>query len=135
MFGIGFTEIILIAVLAVVVLGPDKLPQLGKTLARVLSEFNKVKRDFRMTISDIEKVGEKATDDIRSEVDEAGFDSGSGKEKNASEDTGFVAEDIDEVLETFEPEAVKKPRPRRRRRTPKKAGSSDNTKGSLKPKD
>jgi len=135
MFGIGFTEIILIAVLAVVVLGPDKLPQLGKTLARVFSEFNKIKRDFRMTISDIEKVGEKATSDIRSEVDKVGLDSEPGKDENGPKDTGLVADDIDEVPEVFEPEpaepeAVQKPGPRRRRRAPGKAGGSGKPDGS-----
>ncbi len=117
MFGIGFTEIILIAVLAVVVLGPDKLPQLGKTLARLLSEFNKLKRDFRMTITDIERVGEKAAGDISEDLDTLDLDAEDG------EDIEFVAEDIDEVPESFEPE--RKRRPRRRRRTPGKAKVSE----------
>ncbi len=114
MFGIGFTEIILIAVLAVVVLGPDKLPQLGKTLARFLSEFNKIKRDFRMTITDIERVGEKATSDINEDLDSIETDG-----KDEGENIEFVADDIDEVPETFEQE--RKRRPRRRRRAPRKA--------------
>jgi Sec-independent protein translocase protein TatA len=93
MFGIGFTEIILIAVLALVVIGPDKLPQLGKTLARFLGDFNKVKRDFRMTISDIERAGERMTDPAP-------------EAKTDADDVIDVAAslDEDEPEVTFEPE-------------------------------
>ncbi len=42
MFGIGLPELILIMALALIVVGPEKLPDLAKTLARQLLELKKV---------------------------------------------------------------------------------------------
>ncbi|NOS36261.1 MAG: twin-arginine translocase TatA/TatE family subunit, partial [Deltaproteobacteria bacterium] len=39
MFGIGFTEIVVILVIALIVLGPEKLPELAKALGRAMREF------------------------------------------------------------------------------------------------
>jgi len=51
MFGLGFTEILLIAVIALLFIGPDKLPDTMKSIARTLG---KVKRAFDDTKSTIE---------------------------------------------------------------------------------
>jgi len=41
MFGIGLQELILIAIIALIVVGPKKLPDLAKTLGKGFSEFKK----------------------------------------------------------------------------------------------
>ena len=41
MFGIGMQELILIAIIALIVVGPKKLPDLAKTLGKGFSEFKK----------------------------------------------------------------------------------------------
>ncbi len=41
MFGIGFQELIIIAIIALIVVGPKKLPDLAKTLGKGFSEFKK----------------------------------------------------------------------------------------------
>jgi len=41
MFNIGMTELILILVIALVVFGPGKLPEVGKALGKGLQEFRK----------------------------------------------------------------------------------------------
>ncbi len=41
MFGIGFQELIIIAIIALLIVGPKKLPDLAKTLGKGLSEFRK----------------------------------------------------------------------------------------------
>jgi sec-independent protein translocase protein TatB len=51
MFGLSFGEIVIIAVLALLLLGPDKLPEAAKTLGKGL-------RDLR-----------KATDDLKDQVE------------------------------------------------------------------
>lgn len=63
MFGIGFAEIVLVVVLALLVLGPENLPQLGKALAKVFKEFNKVKREFREALSEAEAEGKDVEQD------------------------------------------------------------------------
>ena len=41
MFGIGMQELLVIAVVALIIVGPKKLPDLAKTLGKSLSEFRK----------------------------------------------------------------------------------------------
>ena len=50
MFGIGITEIILILVVALLLIGPDKLPELAKSLGKGLAEFKHAADNFRDTI-------------------------------------------------------------------------------------
>lgn len=52
MFGIGMTELIVIAIIALLVVGPKKLPDLAKSLGRGLSEFKKAADDVSSTVSD-----------------------------------------------------------------------------------
>ncbi|MCC6502533.1 MAG: twin-arginine translocase TatA/TatE family subunit [Deltaproteobacteria bacterium] len=51
MFGIGLSEFIVIVIVALIAIGPDKLPELAKTLGKAFSEFKKageeVKKSFR----------------------------------------------------------------------------------------
>jgi TatA/E family protein of Tat protein translocase len=53
MFGIGPTELVVILVVALLVLGPKRLPEIARALGRGLAEFR------------------KATADVTSELDEA----------------------------------------------------------------
>lgn len=50
MFGIGLTEIIIILVVALLVVGPKKLPELAKTLGRGMAEFRKTADDFKASV-------------------------------------------------------------------------------------
>ncbi|HEY2930994.1 MAG TPA: twin-arginine translocase TatA/TatE family subunit [Acidobacteriota bacterium] len=53
MFGsLGFSEILIIFVIALIVFGPRKLPELGKSLGRGLSEFKKASNDLKRTWED-----------------------------------------------------------------------------------
>lgn len=50
MFGIGMTELLVILALALLVIGPRKLPELARTLGKGLAEFRKATQDVRDTI-------------------------------------------------------------------------------------
>ena len=53
MFGtLGGPEIVLILVIALIVFGPRKLPEIGKTMGKMLAEFRKASSDFKRTIED-----------------------------------------------------------------------------------
>ena len=53
MFGpLGGPELFLILVVALIVFGPRKLPEIGKSMGRMMAEFRKASNDFRRTIED-----------------------------------------------------------------------------------
>ncbi len=49
MGSLGMQEIIVIFVLALIVFGPRKLPELGKTLGKGLAEFKKASNELKQT--------------------------------------------------------------------------------------
>jgi Tat protein translocase TatB subunit len=59
MFGLGFQEIVVIAILALVLLGPKKLPELARTLGKFMRDFQRaaddVKREINETVEDARK--------------------------------------------------------------------------------
>jgi sec-independent protein translocase protein TatB len=52
MFGLGFTEILVILVVALLVFGPDRLPELARSLGRGLAEFRRASSDLRRSVLD-----------------------------------------------------------------------------------
>jgi sec-independent protein translocase protein TatA len=46
---IGTPELLLIAVIALIIFGPRKLPQIGRTIGKYSSEFKRASQDFRQT--------------------------------------------------------------------------------------
>ncbi len=65
MFGIGVPELIVIAIIALLVVGPKKLPDLAKTLGKGLAEFRKATDDATETLKETLHM-----DEIHQEVNE-----------------------------------------------------------------
>ena len=80
MFGIGMPELLLILAVALIILGPKKLPEIARSLGRGLAEF-------RRTTDDVKREMQAAADlDARPESDRA--DPGNADPGNV--DTGNV---------------------------------------------
>jgi TatA/E family protein of Tat protein translocase len=50
MFNMGVPELLIILAVALIVFGPRKLPEIGKTLGKALGEFRKATDDLKNTI-------------------------------------------------------------------------------------
>ena len=53
MFGIGMTELMVLFVVGLVVLGPKRLPSLARSLGRTLAEFRHASNDLRRDFMDV----------------------------------------------------------------------------------
>jgi sec-independent protein translocase protein TatA len=71
---LGWTEMVVIFFVALVVLGPKRLPELGKTLGKGLREFKKhsdeLKANWHEQIRDIETPVKKTYEEAKAEVEE-----------------------------------------------------------------
>jgi len=87
MFGIGLPELLIIAALALILIGPKKLPDLAKSLGKTLGELRKATDDVKETIlEEIKPIKDEMPN--REELEEVikkkfmgGEEEGKGKEK------------------------------------------------------
>jgi Tat protein translocase TatB subunit len=115
MFGtLGGPELFLIFVVALIVFGPRKLPDIGKSLGKMMSEFRRASNDFRSTIeSEVES--EKIRESMRIEppkvkkveTTSSPAEPGTGSappsgtaDSEASSESGDTSEDADSPTDT-----------------------------------
>ncbi len=51
MFGLGFSELLVLAVIILVLIGPQQLPDVMKGIAKFVREMTDAKRDFTRTLN------------------------------------------------------------------------------------
>ncbi len=50
MFGIGTSEILVVLLIALIVLGPKEIPKVARTMGRIMNNLQKAKEDLRHAI-------------------------------------------------------------------------------------
>ncbi len=102
MFGIGTTEILIILVVALIVIGPTKLPEVAKTLGKALGEFKRMSSDVKRTI-DLE--AEQAEEAAKTKAAEKEL---SAKKESASREGGADPAEVveEEVAQDQNKDAV-----------------------------
>jgi TatA/E family protein of Tat protein translocase len=70
MFGsIGMPELIIILVIALIIFGPRKLPELGKSLGRSLNEFKRASTDLQNTLEQEIRLEEQKEQQAKTRTD------------------------------------------------------------------
>jgi Tat protein translocase TatB subunit len=104
MFGIGMPEMLVILALALIIIGPKKLPDLAKSLGRTMREFKKATSEFKETIqleselSDVKETFNNISDEVKDAVDlnlkpenqkadKNGFDNEKNEEKDSEDES------------------------------------------------
>jgi sec-independent protein translocase protein TatA len=71
MFGsIGMPEMIIILVIALIIFGPRKLPELGRSLGRSINEFKKASNELRSTLEEEIKIEERKEQRVQVEAEQ-----------------------------------------------------------------
>ena len=83
-FGIGTPELILILLIFFIFFGPSKLPEIARTIGKVMREFKKASAEMNRNLQDM-------SEEIKNETDEKADGNHSGK--------GSLARDLKEVVE------------------------------------
>ena len=71
MFNIGFSEALIIFFVALVVLGPERLPEVGRFLGKLSLEFKKAIDELKkeLEMEELEKDVEEAKDEVKKVLD------------------------------------------------------------------
>ncbi|MBW2280432.1 MAG: twin-arginine translocase subunit TatB [Deltaproteobacteria bacterium] len=88
MFGIGMPELLIVLVVALLVLGPRKLPEAARSLGRGMAEFRRASNDLRNSLTaPIDEIKDTVADLGRdlTEDDGSASDSGSAADAGTSE--------------------------------------------------
>jgi TatA/E family protein of Tat protein translocase len=85
MFGLGIPELMVIFVIALVVFGPKRLPDLGKALGRGIAEFKKASQEVKESIESEMRNAEQSIDVAKIEAAEKERQEKEKKEKEEKE--------------------------------------------------
>lgn len=89
MFGsIGMPELVIILVIALIIFGPRKLPELGRSLGRSIGEFRRASNELRSTLEEEIRVEEQKGTAQKSEAAQPGTPAEPPAEPTAGSSSG-----------------------------------------------
>ena len=116
MFDVGFSEVVIIAIIALVILGPERLPKVARTLGFWVGKARRMVADVKADIdremreselADLRKLGDEITD-VKDEIEKTGSDAADDSSlmsvadsiRESAEDIQSTVKDAAEVAET-----------------------------------
>ncbi len=63
MFGIGMSELMVILVIALIFIGPKRLPEIARGLGRAINEFRRATDEIKKEVQEVEDLSQKVLSD------------------------------------------------------------------------
>jgi len=95
-FGIGGTELLIVAVFAFIIFGPDKIPEIARTVSKAVNQFKRTQEDMERLVKaemmglDPEKSASLLTPDHPTETQDNTTEKAPSKPSKASSLYGIV---------------------------------------------